>query len=530
MTLNPVPPVVEGGAIIIGPSGAGKTALLATLPTAATLASPGDPGLYAVFPGNEPMRALSERTRRMVITGQLDAHLNPTDQISEFQLLLRCREKIPPPAATTAALNEPAAPPLGPEGGRDNVSPRGRGDARGPAGRRPPILPPRAARLAYEQRLLREINELRSFVTVEETNFTPDGVPDGYLITFRCNGYEPDNAGGGRPRDTHAVQLTCGPGYPGTPPIVVFRTPVWHPDVAPDGAVDCGFGLSHPETSLVDVCRVLYDLIRYRTYTRSRPPAPLNRGALRWVLQVAEPRGHINKDQGRALDDRPFPHPPPTPPAALIDGHRDYPFRMIDGPGGALFATADREEPAEGSDVIAAYRSRLAAQGRASDGLMICLDATDPKCGQTFFLNLPQILHEMATTHLLRASRVALVLTKADRVCEPGPGAQAKLEARNPWDTVDELIGADGIQTLLNYLRPEVRPNVHCSWSSVYGFGPEAGAPNFNRDTNRMLGWEAQGANAFHTWRPFRVLDPFVFLATGRPLGLTPLPDTWLPR
>ncbi|HEY1187766.1 MAG TPA: hypothetical protein VGE74_08920 [Gemmata sp.] len=342
--MNPVtvPPVVEGGALIIGPSGSGKTSLLATLPTAADLASLDDPGLYTVFAGNANMTELNEKARKVVTTGQMDLHVNPSDRIADYEVVLRCREEVPQPA--------PAA--------------------------RPPAAPA------------------------------------------------------------------------GLPPFPGSRV------------------------------RVL---------------------------------------------------PPPVPPPPPVYQQKDYKFRMIDGPGGGLFGTPDQDELVE-RDVILAYRQQLVAHGRMSDGLMICLDATDTACSGKFFTDLPKILAEMASNHVLRFSRVALVITKADRKCAPGPGAQTETERNDPWDLAPKLLGAGGLMRLLNHLKPEVRPNVHCGWSSIYGFYPQDGSPNYDRQTGRMLGWDVNGADAMHTWRPFRVLDPFVFLATGKALNMRPIPRQMIPH
>jgi hypothetical protein len=203
---------------------------------------------------------------------------------------------------------------------------------------------------------------------------------------------------------------------------------------------------------------------------------------------------------------------------------------MIDGPGGALFGNLNWGEITEGADVIAAYRRQLVAHARVSDGLMICLDATNETSGQLFFTNLPNILADMATNNVLRFNRVALVLTKADCIGPGGPDALARIKDSDPWDRAIKLLGADGLPQLLNYLRPEARRNVYCGWSSVYGFVPNDGSPNFDRESGRMLVWEVRGSDAMHGWRPFRILDPFVYLANGRPLDMRRVPDRWVPR
>jgi energy-coupling factor transporter ATP-binding protein EcfA2 len=225
----------------------------------------------------------------------------------------------------------------------------------------------------------------------------------------------------------------------------------------------------------------------------------------------------------------------PQPPRALGPETQDYRISLVDGPGGAIFFRAADSDPGpvfgeSDADEMQQYRKELVDRGKVSDGLVICLDARNRESARDFFINLPQILFEMASDNTLRFSRVAITLTKADQVQQPGPGADQRLAALDPWDTAARLLGAFGIADFLKYLRPEARPRVRCGWSSVYGFIPGDGSPNFDPKTGKMLSWREDDPEFIHTWRPFRVLDPFMYVATGNAMGMAPIPPKWLPR
>jgi hypothetical protein len=62
---------------------------------------------------------------------------------------------------------------------------------------------------------------------------------------------------------------------------------------------------------LDDLCRQMFEMVQYKNYhaDESRPPYPLDHEVAKWVRDVAEPRGIVNKDLGIFVDNRPFVKP-----------------------------------------------------------------------------------------------------------------------------------------------------------------------------------------------------------------------------
>jgi hypothetical protein len=60
-------------------------------------------------------------------------------------------------------------------------------------------------------------------------------------------------------------------------------------------------------------------MVQYKNYHAVHvPPYPLDGEAARWVREVAEPRGYVNKALRKFADDQPFTRPVGTDGAALI--------------------------------------------------------------------------------------------------------------------------------------------------------------------------------------------------------------------
>ena len=85
-----------------------------------------------------------------------------------------------------------------------------------------------------------------------------------------------------------------------------------------------------------------------------------------------------------------------------------------------------------------------------------------------------------------------------------------------------------GIRNLLRYLDPAYQPGVHCGWTSVYGFVPGEGSANYDEQRETLLVYDQADPLFWQKWVPFRVLDPFIYLATGEPMSLQPIPAKWL--
>jgi ubiquitin-protein ligase len=189
---------------------------------------------------------------------------------------------------------------------------------------------PRQERLKTERQRLEKLNQESDHVRVEPLNVLPGSEPEHYRITFLCRGIIGiDSNQGPLYGNHHQVEIHCDEAFPSDVPRLRWLTDVWHPNVQhtePKGV--CvnkaewlgGMGLD-------DLCRQLFEMVQYKNYhAEHTPPYPLDQAVARWVREVAEPRGLVNKRQGKFIDDKPFTRPTlprkiavvPAPPAAPV--------------------------------------------------------------------------------------------------------------------------------------------------------------------------------------------------------------------
>jgi hypothetical protein len=83
-------------------------------------------------------------------------------------------------------------------------------------------------------------------------------------------------------REQHEVWLRLGAGYPRMMPEIVWRTPIFHPNISANGVVCLGGYSLHwvPSLQLDELCVLLWDIIRYQNYDVK---SPYNRAAARWA-------------------------------------------------------------------------------------------------------------------------------------------------------------------------------------------------------------------------------------------------------
>ncbi|HEY1191094.1 MAG TPA: ubiquitin-conjugating enzyme E2 [Gemmata sp.] len=333
----------------------------------------------------------------------------------------------------------------------------------------------RAARLAEEQRRLRELGDTRSFVRVEEAGLNPDGVPTEYLVTFACNGYAPGGNGGGVPCGHHEVRITCGSDFPATAPRVTFVTAIWHPHVDRHNEFTLPPEAWRAGSHLVDVCRVLYDVIRYRSYTRT-PARAANPQAAQWVREVAEPEGHVNRDQGKALDSRPFPIPVSTSPeraarARVAAVHEDDATEVL---APAVEPPSPQAAPdpmlalnVSGRDLIRTEVTKTAPNGRPTEYRVTFLTAGVTHCDAH---RKPMYAH--SHTVLIRqeptdAEPTAQFQTPIFHPNIPDDGRGFQLRANSPIDLCRRLYRLIGYQDY-NLRAEQVRNRKAARWVDEY--------------------------------------------------------------
>lgn len=135
-------------------------------------------------------------------------------------------------------------------------------------------------------------------------------IPSTYLVTYKLNsivGLQADlKPTFGR---EHKLEITLPTRYPLEPARIFMKSDVWHPNIQSTGRfkgkicgnVD-GFGVDYTIRQLV--LRV-GEMLQFKNYLADfRPPYPEDPEAARWVKEVAEPQGIVNRSKGIFCDDQ----------------------------------------------------------------------------------------------------------------------------------------------------------------------------------------------------------------------------------
>lgn len=137
---------------------------------------------------------------------------------------------------------------------------------------------PRQRRLVSDHRLLTQLATDSSIFRFEATG----SPPEYYIIRFHGRGaYRPDPAAPPRLLATHEVHVRLGAMYPRAMPELIWKTPIFHPNISAGGVVCLGGYGKHwvPSLMLDELCSMLWDMIRYENYD---PNSPYNREAASW--------------------------------------------------------------------------------------------------------------------------------------------------------------------------------------------------------------------------------------------------------
>lgn len=137
-------------------------------------------------------------------------------------------------------------------------------------------------------------------------------IPSTYLITYKLRsisglgeGKQPIYSG------EHQLEVTLPTRYPLEPARIFMKTDIWHPNIQSSGRfkgkicgnVD-GFGVDYTLRQLV--LRV-GEMLQFKNYLAEfRPPYPEDPEAARWVKEVAEPDGIVDRSKGIFTDDQPL--------------------------------------------------------------------------------------------------------------------------------------------------------------------------------------------------------------------------------
>lgn len=111
-------------------------------------------------------------------------------------------------------------------------------------------------------------------------NFQVDDprLPQTYLVAMNCKGVALVS---GRVKrvDAHQLAIHLGPDYPVERPAVIWRTPIFHPNILPPGVC---WGRWSAKTRLDVVCLWFWDMARYRNYNLTDA---LDNVAAEWARQ-----------------------------------------------------------------------------------------------------------------------------------------------------------------------------------------------------------------------------------------------------
>jgi hypothetical protein len=177
-------------------------------------------------------------------------------------------------------------------------------------------------------------NEESDTVRIEPLGWNGSGAPEKYRVTFHCKGIASiDAAQNPVYADLHTVHMECHTGFPMDPPVLRWETAIWHPNV--QHKEPKGVCVNKPEwlggQTIVDLCQMMFEMVQYRNYNAGTIERPygMDHTVAKWVREVGEPRGIMNKAAGKSVDNKPFTRPvrriqvlpkapPPPPPASRV--------------------------------------------------------------------------------------------------------------------------------------------------------------------------------------------------------------------
>lgn len=138
---------------------------------------------------------------------------------------------------------------------------------------------PRIRRLRTDRRSLEKLRMDSSIL-----DFIAYGDPaERYVIRFAGRGlWRPSGNGDVALREQHEVLIELGASYPRMMPELLWKSPIFHPNISASGVVCLGgYGTYWvPSLNLDELCEMLWDMLRYRNYDVD---SPYNREAAMWA-------------------------------------------------------------------------------------------------------------------------------------------------------------------------------------------------------------------------------------------------------
>lgn len=187
---------------------------------------------------------------------------------------------------------------------------------------------PRLRRLESDFRAMQQLRDSSSILDFSVPGALYGGPPEVYSVYFFGKGFWRANGSSDvLVREKHEVSISLGAGYPRMIPELVWKTPIFHPNISANGVVCLGGYSTHwvPSLKLDELCRMLWDMIRYANYDVD---SPYNREAAQWTRE--------QRSYPFPIDSRPIRHHTddikPTPRDRTAADYRledigDSPFR-----------------------------------------------------------------------------------------------------------------------------------------------------------------------------------------------------------
>jgi ubiquitin-protein ligase len=150
---------------------------------------------------------------------------------------------------------------------------------------------PRNRRLENEYAAMRELAQSSSLIS-----FTSQGSPPTqYQITFVCHGLA--RLHGELTRlSRHEFTFTLDGTFPLAPPVIVWKTPIFHPNMKPPDV--CTGDIWYPAFTLAGLCVSLCELVQYKSFNVYDP---LDNEAANWLIRYLQA-----DESGIPVDRRPI--------------------------------------------------------------------------------------------------------------------------------------------------------------------------------------------------------------------------------
>lgn len=150
---------------------------------------------------------------------------------------------------------------------------------------------PRAFRLQREWERLESLQTRGDCFVCQVLEREPGGSPVAYQWIFRGPGIVASGQLGEPPRRVdrmdHQVHCQLDDSFPRSAPWLRWQTPIFHPNIAPNGMICLGGYSSHWTASLWldQLCEMLWEMLVYRNISLE---SPYHQAAARWAAQQSE--------------------------------------------------------------------------------------------------------------------------------------------------------------------------------------------------------------------------------------------------